>query len=237
MATNVVYSRIPHCDPDLVRQAGSYGVSDLHEALDLVGGRMALMSPTIRPLNPGLRIAGQAATVYTYPGDGLFLHMGVRTARPGQILVMANNGNSPSTMFAELVALASLKNGVAGVIVDGSIRDVDALRDMNFPIWFASVYAGHTEKRGPGAVNVPIVCGGVLVNPGDVIVADGDGVICIPRADVARAIAGAKKRADNEVDIRRRIAEGETLFDIIGLPAAAQAAGVVEHDATWNGEN
>jgi 4-hydroxy-4-methyl-2-oxoglutarate aldolase len=237
MEANVVYSRIPGCDPELVREAGEYGVADLHESLDLVGGRMALMSEKIRPLNDGLRISGQASTVYNYPGDGLFLHKAVQMAKPGQILVIANSGNSPSTMFAELVALAALRNGVAGVIADGSIRDTDALREMGFPVWSASVHPGHIEKRGPGAINVPIVCGGVLVNPGDVIVADGDGVISIPRADVARAVSGAKERAAREVTIRQRIEKGEVLFDILNLQASLDQAGVVERDATWNGED
>jgi 4-hydroxy-4-methyl-2-oxoglutarate aldolase len=151
--------------------------------------------------------------------------------------VIANSGNSPSTMFAELVALAALRNGVAGVIADGSIRDTDALREMGFPVWSASVHPGHIEKRGPGAINVPIVCGGVLVNPGDVIVADGDGVISIPRADVARAVSGAKERAAREVTIRQRIEKGEVLFDILNLQASLDQAGVVERDATWNGED
>lgn len=235
MQSNVIYTRIPSCDPALVEEAGRYGVADLHEALDLVTGRMALMSPAIRPLNAGLRVSGQAVTVYSYPGDGLFMHKAVQLVRPGQILVLANSGNTPSTMFAELVALAALKNGAAGVIADGSIRDTDALQELNFPVWSASVHAGHVEKRGPGAVNVPIVCGGVLVNPGDVIVADNDGVICIPRAELDATVAGARDRAAREVAIRKRIDKGETLFDILDMQSNIEKTGAVQHDRTWNG--
>jgi len=235
MQNNVIYTRIPSCDAALIEEAGKYGVADLHESLDLVTGRMALMSQAIRPLNPGLRVSGQAVTVYGYPGDALFMHKAVQLVRPGQILVLANSGNTPSTMFAELVALAALKNGVAGVIADGSIRDTDALRDLNFPVWSASIHAGHVEKRGPGAVNIPIVCGGVLVEPGDVIVADNDGVICIPRGALSAAVEGARGRARREVLIRERIDKGEVLFDILDMQSNLEEVGAVQHDRSWNG--
>jgi len=233
---NVVYTRIPAADPALVKEAGEFGMADLHEALDLVSGRMALMDQRIRPLNPGLRICGPASTVHTFPSDGLFVHKAVQRAQPGQVLVVTNNGISPSTMFAEMLALQARANGVVGVIVDGSIRDVDALREMNFPVWHASIHAAHVEKRGPGAVNIPVVCGGVLVEPGDIIAADGDGVMCIPRAQLAKAVEGARARAAREVEMRARMEKGEQLADIVKLQASFDAAGIVEHDATWNGE-
>ncbi|HWK68311.1 MAG TPA: 4-carboxy-4-hydroxy-2-oxoadipate aldolase/oxaloacetate decarboxylase [Rhizobiaceae bacterium] len=236
MQANVIYTRIPSCDQALVEEAGKFGVADLHEALDLVTGRMALMHHAIRPLNGGLRISGQAVTAFNYPADGLFLHKAVQLVKPGQILVIANSGNAPSTMFAELVALAALKNGAVGVIADGSIRDTDALREMKFPIWSASIHAGHVEKRGPGAVNIPVVCGGALVEPGDIIVADHDGVICIPRSRLEATVAGARERAAREVVIRERIDNGETLFDILDLQTSVDRAGAVQHDSTWNGE-
>lgn len=230
---SVVYTRIPGCDQALVKEAGQYGVADLHESLGPVSGRMALMSEKIRPLNNGLRIAGQAVTAYTYPGDALMIHRAVQLVQQGQVLVFANSANGPSTMFAEFVALAALKNGAAGVVAEGSIRDTDALRDMNFPVWAASIHAGHTEKRGPGAVNIPVVCGGVLVEPGDIIVADGDGVICIPRGALKPAIAQARSRKAREIETRARIARGETLFDMKNFKANLDAAGVVEYAGTW----
>ncbi len=231
-----VYRRVPSSDLSMIEEAGQYGVADLHEALGVVPGRMALMSPEIRPLNFGLRVSGPAATAYNYPGDGLMVHKAVQLAQPGQILAFANSGNLPSTMFAELVALSALERGVKGVIVDGSIRDVDALREMNFPIWAASIHASHIEKRGPGSLNVPIVCGGVRVEPGDTIVADGDGVICIPRAQLGTAVLGARQRAENEVGIRKRVAEGEVLYDILNIGAGFDAADIEEFDGTWNGD-
>lgn len=236
MNSNVIYTKIPACDQALVEEAGRYGVADLHEALDLVSGRMALMSPTIRPLNPGQRISGQAITVYNYPGDALYLHKAVQLVRAGQIIVMANSGIAPSTMFAELVSLAARQNGAAGVVADGGIRDTDALIESNFPVWSSGIYAGHVEKRGPGAINVPVVCGGVYVEPGDVIVADNDGVICIPRARLAEAVAGARDRAAREMVIRERIARGEVLFDILDMQSSLDKAGTVQHERAWNDE-
>ena len=231
--TAQIFRRIPECDPQLVAEAAKIAVADLHESMDVIPGRMALFSPAIRPVNPGLRIAGQAVTAYTFPGDGLFGHKAIQLVRPGQVLVFANGGCGPVTMFAELVALAARQNGAAGAVAEGSVRDVEALREMRFPVWASGVYPGHTNKVGPGAVNVPIVCGGVLVEPGDIIVADDDGVICIPPTLMPQVLARAKARAEREVKIRAAIAEGKTLFDLLGLDQAIKATGAQEHDGAW----
>ena len=231
---NRIYRRIPECDPALVEEAGRYSVADLHESFDVVPGRMALFAPDIRPLNPGLHVAGQAVTAYVYPGNGLFGHKAISLIQPGQVLVVANSGAAPHTMFAELVGLAARKAGAVGAVIEGTVRDTAALREMRFPIWSRGVHANHTEKNGPGAVNVPVVCGGVRVDPGDIIVADDDGVICIPPADAPAVFAKARARAEREVKVRAAIEGGQRLFDLLNLQATRDAAGVEEVDGAWN---
>ncbi len=228
-----VYRHIPQCDPLLVEAVGRFSVADLHESMDVMAGRMALFGPAIRPINPGLRAVGQAVTAFLFPGDGLLGHKAVQLIKPGQILVVANGGAGPQTMFAELVALAAEAAGARGAVVEGHVRDVEALRTMQFPVWASGVYAGHTGKNGPGFVNVPIVCGGVRVEPGDIIVADDDGVICIPPALAHSVIAKAKARAEREVQIRAAVGGGKVLFDILNLQAALDNAGVEEVEGTW----
>ena len=233
--TSKVYRQIPVCDPALVEEAGKYSVADLHESMDPIPGRMALFDAAIRPVNSGLRIAGQAVTAFVFPGDGLLGHKAVQLIKPGQILVVANGGSHPQTMFGEVVALAAGKAGARGAIVEGCVRDVQALRAMRFPVWSSGVYCGHTNKSGPGSVNVPIVCAGVRVEPGDIIVADDDGVICIPPALVRPIVERARLRAAGEARIRTAIDEGKVLFDVLNLQAALEASGVEEIDGTWQG--
>ena len=232
--TSRVYRRIPPCDPALVAEARQYGVADLHESMEVVSGQKALFGPQIRPLNPGQRIAGQAVTAFVFPRDGLLGHKAVQLLQPGQILVVTNGGGGPQAMFGEMVAIAACAAGAAGVIVESCIRDVQALREMKFPVWSSGVYAGHNSKTGPGSVNVPITCSGVAVQPGDVIVADDDGVICIPPALLPSVLARAKARVERETAVRAALGQGQSLFELAGLQAACDAAGVEEIDAVWN---
>jgi 4-hydroxy-4-methyl-2-oxoglutarate aldolase len=230
--TSKVYRQIPLCDPALVEEAGRYSVAELHESMEIIPGRMALFGGDIRPLNPGIRVAGQAVTAFVFPGDGLLGHKAVQLIKPGQILVVANGGSGPQTMFAELVALAARKAGARGAIVESCVRDVEALREMRFPVWSSGVHCGHTGKAGPGSVNIPIVCAGVRVDPG---VADDDGAICLPPALALATFARARLRAEREVKIRAAIDEGKVLFDILKLQEALAASGVEEIEGTWNG--
>jgi 4-hydroxy-4-methyl-2-oxoglutarate aldolase len=229
----VIYTRIPLPDPNLVAEAGNCAIADLHEALGAVQGRMALMSPRMRPILDGRRISGAAVTSYNFPGDNLMIHVALNIAAGGQILVLANGGGSQGALWGEVACTFATKKGIAGVIADGPIRDIDALRRMNFPVWSTSISPSHPEKRGPGSVNVPIVVDGVLVEPGDVIVADGDGVLVIPRAHLARAVEGARARADREATVRARIEAGESLYQIMNMEAAVRAAGIEQVDTTW----
>jgi 4-hydroxy-4-methyl-2-oxoglutarate aldolase len=230
---STVYRRIPECDPTLVEQAGRFAVADLHESMDVITGRMALMDGSIRPLNPGLRIAGQAVTAYCFPGDGLLAHKAVSLVGPGQVLLFSNGGSGPQTMFAELIALAARAKGAVGAVVEGAVRDSEALREMRFPVWSRGIYPGHTGKSGPGAVNVPIVIGGVRVEPGDVVVADDDGVIAISPSLLPAVLEKARARAEREIKIRGAISQGKVLFDMLDLQTVLEASHTHEVDMTW----
>jgi 4-hydroxy-4-methyl-2-oxoglutarate aldolase len=229
----ICFSEIPTVAPDLVARTGALAVSDLHEGLGPLAGRLALMNAAMRPLNAGQRMFGQAVTCLAYPGDNLALHLGLHVARQGQVIVATNGTSGDGALWGELAATLAQTKGIAGVIVDGSIRDTDALRGMNFPVWSTAISPSHPEKRGPAAVNIPIVCAGVRVDPGDLIVADGDGVIAIPRALIQQAFEGTSARAAREVEIRKGIAEGKTLFDMLGLEKSIAAAGLEMKQGTW----
>lgn len=234
-----VYLRIPAGDAAALAEVERYTVADLHEAMGVVLGfdraRVALLDPAIRPLIGGTRIAGQAVTVRTNPDDGLLGHRAIRLLRPGQILVCTNGGHGAAAMFAELTALEARNNGALGAVVDGPARDSDALTELGYPVWSRGTYAGHTDKQGPGAVNVPVVCGGVLVEPGDVIVADGDGVLSIPLDALPEVVVAARTRVEREYGIRSALGRGEHLMEVLGLNVALETAGVEEHDRSWKG--
>jgi 4-hydroxy-4-methyl-2-oxoglutarate aldolase len=230
---SIVYTRIPACDPDLVRKAAACGVADLHEALGPIVGRQALMSPQMKALNPGRCIAGQAVTAFNFDGDNLMMHRALRLATEGQVLVTSNGGVSRGAQWGEMATRNARRKGLAGIIVDGDVRDSDAIREMGFPVWSTAVSPSHAEKRGPGAVNIPIVCAGALIEPGDVIVADGDGVIAIPLAHLERAIAGATAYGAREGDWKPKLEAGVDLFELARMQAALDAAKVEERDMTW----
>ena len=149
------------------------------------------------------------------------------------MLVVTTAGQASTPMFGELVSLEAREKGLAGVVVDGPVRDSDELSNRHFPVWCRGTYAGRLLKRGPGEVNVPIVCGGVLIEPGDVIVADGDGVLRIPLADAPRALSVGQARARREAEIRAEIAAGANMFEVVGLQAALDASDMIEIDGTW----
>lgn len=233
MIEPVVYKKIPAVDAALVERAASIGVADLHEGLGIVAGRMGLMSSRMRPLNAGQCIAGQAVTAYAYPGDNLMLHMALRLAEKGQVLVLTNGGGEQGALWGEMAATYAMKKGLGGIVVHGAIRDVDALAKMASPVWSTAISPSHPDKKSAGAVNVPIVCDGVLVRPGDVIVADGDGVICVPREHLSIAVENAEKRAAREQEIRGELAEGKHLFDIMGMQTTIDSLGIEVRDGAW----
>lgn len=230
---HVIYSRIPRLDPALIAAARDIRVADMHEALGPVAGRQRLMSPQMRPVRPGLRICGQAVTCYNYPGDNLMLHAAVRTAQAGDIILATNGGSAQGALWGDMITYYAKMKGLGGAVVDGAVRDTASVEELDFPVFSTAISVSHPEKRGPGSANVPIVVAGVQVHPGDLILGDEDGVLAIPMAMVAPAIARAHARAAMEEGMREKLRGGATMFDLLGLGPVIAAAGIEEIEGTW----
>jgi 4-hydroxy-4-methyl-2-oxoglutarate aldolase len=223
----VVVTDPPRADVHDAETLGEYGVATVHEAL----GRVGYLGPELRPAWPGARIGGTAVTVLCWPGDNLMIHVAVEQCRPGDVLVVATNSPSTDGLFGELFATALQRRGVRGVVLGCGVRDVADLRNMRFPVWSRAVSAQGTVKATAGAVNVPIVLGGQTVRPGDVVVADDDGVTLVPRGDVARALTASQARVDKEAAARAAFQDGELGLDRYGLRARLADLGIeyVDH--------
>lgn len=230
---SIIYRDIPRPDSWLIARAAQFGVADLHGALGAVAGRMCLMGPNMSPIAQGQRVCGPAITAWNYPGDNLAIHAALDTAQAGDVLVFTNGGGHQGSLWGDVACGFAVKKGVAGAVVHGAVRDTDAVRDLGFPVWATHVSVEQPDKRGPAAVNVPIVVDGVLVEPGDIIAADADGVVVIPRALLGMAIEGAEARAANEVKVRARIAAGELPLDILGIRNTIETLGIEQIEGTW----
>jgi len=223
----VVVTDPARADVDDAETLGEYGVATVHEAL----GRVGYLGPELRPAWPGARIGGTAVTVLCWPGDNLMIHVAVEQCRPGDVLVVATNSPSTDGLFGELFATALQRRGVRGAVLGCGVRDVADLREMRFPVWSRAVSAQGTVKATAGAVNVPVVLGGQTVRPGDVVVADDDGVTLVPRGDVARALTASQARVDKEAAARAAFQDGELGLDRYGLRARLADLGIqyVDH--------
>ncbi|MEU1483978.1 4-carboxy-4-hydroxy-2-oxoadipate aldolase/oxaloacetate decarboxylase [Streptomyces sp. NPDC005752] len=199
-----------------------FGVSTVHEAM----GRTGLMRPYIRPVYPGAAFSGTAVTVLLQPGDNWMLHVAVEQLRPGDVLVAACTTECEDGFFGELLATSVRARGGVGLVIDGGCRDVRELRDMDFPVFSRAVNSKGTVKATLGSVNVPVVCANALVHPGDVVVADADGVAVVPSGRVAEVAAASRRREDNEESKRRRLAAGELGLDMYGMRESLEAAGL-----------
>jgi 4-hydroxy-4-methyl-2-oxoglutarate aldolase len=231
---SVVYKQIPRCSRELLEQIASFPIADLHEALGAIEGRLRLMSPRMRPIALSQKAVGQAVTSYNFPGDNLMIHAALNVAQRGDILVLVNGGVPQGALWGDVAATYAMEKGIAGVVADGPVRDTDALREMGCKTWSTIVSPAHPEKRGPGAVNIPVVCDGVMVEPGDIIVADDDGVLTVPLHHAAEAIKRARRRNDTEQDIRRQIKSGKSLFEILNMQKNLDAASVEVVDGVWS---
>jgi 4-hydroxy-4-methyl-2-oxoglutarate aldolase len=209
----VVVTDPPRADPGEAATLGGHGVATVHEAL----GRIGYLGPEFRPAWPGARIGGTAVTVLCWPGDNLMIHVAVEQCRPGDVLVVATNSPSTDGLFGELFATSLAQRGVRGVVLGCGVRDVAELREMGFPAWSRAVSAQGSVKATAGAVNVPVVLGGQSVHPGDVVVADDDGVMVVPRADVPRALTAAQARTEKEAASRAAFQQGELGLDRYGM--------------------
>lgn len=229
---STVYLKIERVDAETCALARTVSVADLHEALGGVAGRQAMMAPAMRPLVAGLRIAGPAATAFCAPGDNLMMHRALYLAQKGDVLVVQASG--AGAQWGDMAAYYAQLKGIEGIVVDGHIRDTDELVKLRSPVWATLIGPSSPQKTGHGRVNAPIVCAGVSVEPGDLVVADGDGVIVVPRAIAADAVATARARMQREDASRKEIANGAHPWFLHGCEENYRRLQVDEFDASWH---
>ncbi|WP_329538980.1 4-carboxy-4-hydroxy-2-oxoadipate aldolase/oxaloacetate decarboxylase [Streptomyces sp. NBC_01220] len=220
--SGIIVTRPPKASAQDVAALGGYGVATVHEAL----GRTGLLGSHLRPIQQDVRVAGTAVTVLSWPGDNLMIHGAVEQCGEGDLLVV--NTTSPSTdgMFGELFATALRYRGVRGLVTNAGVRDTSELRAMGFPVWSAAVSAQGTVKATGGSVNVPVAIGGRIIRPGDVILADDDGVMCVPRERASEAVELSQARTEKEEASRAAFAEGQLGLDRYGLRETLVRLGV-----------
>jgi 4-hydroxy-4-methyl-2-oxoglutarate aldolase len=221
MAHKVVRN-IRRPDADSVRLLGELGVATVHEAQ----GRSGLLRPYMRPIYPAAKASGPAITVLCHPGDNLMIHAAIEVCKPGDILVVATLSESTDGMFGDLLGASCRAHGVVGLVIDAGVRDTADLTDMQFPVWAKAVSAQGTVKATAGSVNVPIVCAGAMIDPGDVIVGDADGVVVVPRHRAAEVAKLGDQRRAKEEKSRERLSKGELGVDFYGLRAKLKELGV-----------
>lgn len=218
----VVVTDIPRAPLAAIDRLTPYGVATVHEAL----GRSGFIGTAHRPTHLGSRIGGSAVTALCWPGDNLMIHAAVEQCRPGDVLVVTTTSPCTDGMFGELLATSLQERGVRGLVIDAGVRDIAELHQLGFPVWSRAVSAQGTVKSTAGAVNVPVVVGAQCINPGDVILADDDGVLCVPRDEVATALERAQARVEKEEATREAFRAGQLGLDRYGLRAKLAALGV-----------
>ena len=213
---------IPRPDIQAVKLLGELGVATIHEAQ----GRTGAMLPHMRPIYVSARVSGPAVTVSCHPGDNLMVHAAVEVCKPGDVLVVVTTSESSDGMFGDLLGTSCQAHGVSGLVIEAGVRDTAELTEKKFPVWAKAISPQGTVKASAGSVNVPVVCAGMLVNPGDVIVGDADGVVVVPRANAAEVAKAAQQRIAKEEKSRERLAKGELGLDYYGLRDKLKELGV-----------
>jgi 4-hydroxy-4-methyl-2-oxoglutarate aldolase len=210
---NVIVTDVPRASLALADELARHGVATVHEAI----GRTGYLGSRIRPVQDGARMSGTAVTVVCWPGDNLMVHAAIEQCGAGDVLVITTTSPSADGMFGELLATSAAARGVRGLVTTAGVRDVADLRAMGFPVWSAAVSAQGTVKQTAGAVNIPVAVDGVLIRPGDAIIADDDGVVCVPRGDVPAALGEAAARTAKEAATRAELAAGTLGLDLYDL--------------------
>jgi 4-hydroxy-4-methyl-2-oxoglutarate aldolase len=221
-ARHVVVRTIERADRSAVDGLAALGTATVHEAI----GRRGFAGPQLRPIQQGTRLAGTAVTVSSHPGDNLMIHAAVEVCQEGDVLVVASTAPSTHGVFGELLASSLMARGVRALVTDAGVRDTPELREIGFAVWSQHVSCQGTVKASAGSVNVPVVLGQVVVNPGDVVCGDDDGVVVVARDEAAWALERSRERAAREDGTRARLAAGELGVDIYGLRATLEALGV-----------
>jgi 4-hydroxy-4-methyl-2-oxoglutarate aldolase len=229
--SGIAVRNVTRADAASVAQLAKFGVATVHEAM----GRVGLLDTYMRPIYPGAKTCGTAVTILVHPGDNWMLHVAAEMLQPGDVAVLGTSSANTDGMFGDLLATSFRARGAVGLVIDAGCRDTAELRDMEFPVWSNTVNAKGTVKATIGSVNTPIICAGALVHPGDVVVADDDGVVIVPKLHAARVAAAAAAREAKETGTRKRLAAGELGLDVYGMREPLAKAGLkyFDDEAAW----